>query len=276
MLIRISGSAEVYFENGEQGDVLQLLSELDGAESEDVCADYLDTDFADLGITGGTVKLVYNADAERFQVVTEYTSPVELDLMQLKRLLDDTCGQWTDGIGENCFGELSDRLGVVINIYPVGSDDDLRIEQIDDGGAVEQPRSVLAKAAREGDLSTLRAELNAGADLEVRLQRYTPLQLAVIYGQAGAALELIARGADVNARDPMDHDPLMLTTLSNSMTDEDAARVARALLERGAMVHGVNGPTAEPEAGEHTPLYIAELRKKTRLAGVLRSFGATR
>ena len=57
--------------------------------------------------------------------------------------------------------------------------------------------------------------------------------------------------------------------------DIDAAKVARVLLECGASVHGPRGAAADPSRGEYTPLYIAEFRKKTDLASVLREFGAT-
>jgi hypothetical protein len=270
----IMGLAIVTSEDGTPVTAQAIIDELDGIESDEACADYLDNDLADLGITGGTVKLSYNRNEGQFRVSSEYTSPVKLKPTQLKSLVDDTVGQWSDGIGEGCFDELAEQLGVGINLTPLGQKD-LRTEQIDDGKKPSKPTG-LARAAREGDMAALRKHLNAGADLEPRLQGLTPLHWAVLYGRAEAALELIARGADINARDPEDEDALMLAALSNSIEDADAARIARALLERGVSVHGPKGPEANPRSGEYTPLYMAKNRKKTRLAAVLKEYGATR
>jgi hypothetical protein len=276
VLLRFTGRAEINDDTGEPVTASSIIHELDGVESDDACSNYMDFSLADLGITGGTVKLTYDTGARLFQVTTEYTSPVMLEPAQLQSLVRETVGQWSDGIGEGCFDELADRLGVTINLSPLGQEEGLRVEQVDDGRKVERPQTDVAKAAREGDLASLRKHLDAGADLEARLQGYTPLHLAVIYGQAEAALELIERGADLNARDPLGHDPLMIASASNSITDEDAARVARVLLERGVSVYGPKGPEANPMLGEYTPLYLAEDRKKSNLARVLREFGAAK
>jgi hypothetical protein len=276
MLIRISGRAEITRDGEDAVTAPSIIRRLDGAESDDACANYLDSDLADLGITGGTVKLTYDSGDGRFRVSSEYTAPAKLKPAQLKRLAHDTVGQWSDGIGEGCFDELAERLGVDIDLAPLGQDNDLRVEQLDDGKKPSKPKTGLAKAAREGDMAALRKYLDAGADLEARLQGYAPLHLAVLYGQAEAALELIGRGADVNARDPQGEDPLMLTALSNSITDADAARIARVLLERGVSVYGPRGPEANPRYGEYTPLYMAKNRKKTKLGIVLKEFGASK
>ena len=275
MLIRISGRAEVTYDDGRPVAGRSIISELDGAESDDTCGNYIDNDLADLGITGGTVKLSYDKVAGQFRVSTEYGSPSELSAAQLERLVDKTVGQWSDGIGEGCFDKLGERLGVVVGLSPIDQDKELRAEQFDDGKKVSTPTG-LAKAAREGDMTALRKLLDAGVDFEDRMQGYSPLHLAILYGRAEAALELIARGADINARDPDDQDPLMLTALSNSITDADAARIARVLLERRICVHGPKGEEANPTNGEYTPLYMAALREKTQLAAVLKEFGATK
>ena len=276
MLIRITGRAEVTLDGGGPVTARSIIRELDGTESDDACANYLDSDLADLGITGGTIKLIYDSDAGGFRVSCAYTAPAKLKPAQLKKLARVTVGQWSDGLGGSCFDALADRHAVEINLAPPNQKTDMQVEQIDDGLKPTKPKTGLAKAARDGDLTALRKHLDAGADLEARLQGSTPLHWAVYEGQVEAALELIGRGADIHARDPQGDVPLFLAALSNAINDADAARVALALLNGGASAYGTWGPAARPLHGEYTPLYMAKNRKKTKLAAVLKKFGATK
>lgn len=264
LIIRLTGNAHVSDRAGN-GLTDCVIQQLNGAESQQVCSDYFDTELADLGITSGTVKLVHDIAVGAFRVVTEFRSPTVLQSHQLKRLVSDTLGQWSDGIGEGCFDELEDRLNVCIDLAS-NRENDVRVEQIDDGYVVPRLHHELAKAAREGDLQTLIHLLGEGADTEVRVQGYTPLHLAVLGGHANVVLELIRRSADVRARDAKGADALMLTALSNRIVDADAARIAEALLGRGVDAKG-------PRDG-YTPLFMAENRKKTKLVAVLRQAGA--
>ena len=269
MLIRISGRATVSFDGGKPLTSTVKIKKLDGAKSDALCADYLAADLADLGIAGGAVALALDSATGVFRVVTEYTAPGKLKPAQLKRLAADTAGQWSDGIGEGCFDDLAERLEVTIDLAPMEGDAELQMEQIDDGGKPSKSKTALAKAARDGDLPSVRKLLDAGADPEIRLQGFTALNLAVLYGNADAALELIGRGADIHAKDPAGADPLMTTASTNGLGDADAARIARALLERGADPHAPRG-----RGGGNTPLSMAKNRKKAALAKVLREFGA--
>jgi uncharacterized protein len=273
MLIRISGLALVFMEDGGDLDNPDLLKRLDALESGELCSDYMDAELADLGIVGGSVKLEHIGGGE-FRVVSEYRSPVRLVDSQVERLTENTVGQWSDGIGEGGFFEETNGLGVCVNLSPLEQESRLRIEQIDDGEPVEPP-NVLAKAAREGNLPLLRVQLEAGAEIERRLQRYTPLHLAVIHGHAETALELIRHGANIHALDPMGEDSLMMAVLSNSVSDDDAAIIATALLKKGLQPNA-HGPSEEfPLACSGTPLELALQREKHKLAAVLREFGAT-
>ncbi len=274
MLIRISGRVEVLDEEDNPVKDPAVLRKLDGAVSDDVCSNYLDSDLADLDITEGAVRLTYNSATKKLWVVTEYKSPVKLKQSQLKRLVQETLGQWSDGIGEGCFDDRSDEWNVSINLSPLGQEKTLHVEQVGGSKKPSVSRMALAKAAREGDLATVQRLLSEGADTEVRQQQFTPLHLAILYGHAEVALELIAHGADIRALDPLGDDPLMICALSNGIDDEDAARVARALLEKGV---DARSPREDPDTGvKNRPLSMARGRKKTKLAKVLREFGATR
>jgi hypothetical protein len=273
MLIRITGPADVTMEDGTPVTADAIIRELDGAESEDECSNYLDLELADLGITGGKIKLIYNRESGQFSVQTDYFAPDRLTPEQLARLANDTAMQWSDGLGSGCFVTRALPLGVSIGLGPLDPVTETKVEQIDDGTTPGPPKTLLATAARTGDMTTLRRLFDEGADTEIRLQGYTPLQMAILYGQTEAALELIRRGADVNALDPLGEDCLTKCATSRFLQDSEAASVAHALLEGGASVHGSKGPNANPDLGQYTPLFLATLRKKTELAAVLKEHG---
>jgi SAM-dependent methyltransferase len=274
LVIRISGPAKVACPCDTPLSS-ETVRELHSAISKDSISTYFDPEFGDMGITGGTVKLVHDEAGRQFRVISEFRSPDKLAPAMLQRLVSETIGQWSDGIGEGCFDDLARRLNVTIDLSPIGQERELVVEQIDDGKPVQRSATAVVKAAREGDLPKMMKLLDEGADMETRIQGCTALHLAVLGGHAEVSLELIRRGADLKARDGMGEDPLMLAALSNRITDADAARIAEALLERGADVHGPRGCDANPLHGEYTPLHMAKSRKKSKLAAVLQRFGAT-
>jgi hypothetical protein len=251
----------------------RIIRKLDGAEADDLCSPYLSDRLADLGILGGIVKLTYDKRESRFLVVTEYTSPVKLTPTELERLTRETAEQWSDGVGEGGFDKLARRLNVAIDLS-VDDEEDLKTEQIDDGKSAPRVKMDLAKAARKGDLAAVRQHLDAGADMEARMQGCTALHWAVLYGRVEVVAELIARGANLKARDPVGEDSLMLAAQSRRMSDATSARIAKMLLERGVSVHGPQGPGADPRLGQTTPLYIARQHNRSKLAAVLEEFGA--
>src|SRR4051812_6417593 len=104
MKVTVSGRASVYSnESDEEVDDERVLSYLNGwVYREDTCDMYLDTTLAELGITGGMIRFAKVNDG-RLRVFTDYWSPQRMSDWDLQRLVDDTLGQWTDGIGENGF-----------------------------------------------------------------------------------------------------------------------------------------------------------------------------
>jgi hypothetical protein len=272
VIIRITGRVVVRGEGETPVTDEDLFRELDGASSDLQCGDYLDYKLADLGVTGGPVKLAYNPATGQLRVVTEYEAPDRLDDRHLALLVKNTRGQWSDGIGEGCFDRLGDRLGVRIDVSPFCEDKDIRVEQLEGGTPVPRVNLGLHKAAREGDLDRVLSLLDAGANVNHYQQGFPVLHPAILHGQVAVALELIARGADVHALDDQQDDALMLCALSNNLEDPDATRVARVLLERGVDVHK---PRGKPGHGPFTVLTMARNRKKQQLTALLEEFGAT-
>lgn len=79
-------------------------------------------------------------------------------------------------------------------------------------GLAKQKDPPLHKAVKAGSVEGVRAKILAGEDLSRRdeYNGYTALHLALSLGQREIALELIQRGADINARTPFAESPLIL------------------------------------------------------------------
>jgi ankyrin repeat protein len=91
--------------------------------------------------------------------------------------------------------------------------------------------------------------------------RPLPLHEAAFYGLASWAIELIDRGADIDARDPEGRTPLMVAIAAMSH------EVTAALLARGA------DPMARDGNGD-TPLHFAALAGRIEPVTLLLSHGA--
>jgi ankyrin repeat protein len=101
--------------------------------------------------------------------------------------------------------------------------------------AVNAQDAALVDAAARGDLSRVRALLAAGAPLEQRDARRRTALLAATQGNHEAvALELIARGADVNAQDDQ-QDSAFLLAGARGYTN-----ILRATLVAGADLGSIN------------------------------------
>src|SRR5262245_21020228 len=79
----------------------------------------------------------------------------------------------------------------------------------DDKPAAKPLPAELAKATRDGELKAVRAQLDAGVDVNVRdADDNTPLHLAAIYAGPECVELLIKQGADVNAANKLGATPL--------------------------------------------------------------------
>jgi hypothetical protein len=128
------------------------LATFDGLHSgKEICSKYHSEELADLELTGGQVKLVFDATAKRLRVVSEFKSPRKLTAAELRELIDDTQGQWSDGIGEGCFDSVMDKREVFIDLAP-DTRETVKATQIEDGKAAPKkpaPRKSSAKKKPE-------------------------------------------------------------------------------------------------------------------------------
>lgn len=251
MKITISGPAAVYdIEDQEILDsaVLQLLQ---GTRSEDSCVEYLDDKLSDIGLVGGYLEFAYDEPSQRLRIVTVYHSPRELKTKELKKLVEETRGQWSDGIGEGGF-EAETRLGIRLDPFPTMADvklDDVRAEQIDDGVIVKKPRkSPLFNVIKKGDISKLRMLLSQGEDIGARDQlKRTPLLAAVAAKSPEAVALLIDARAELNISDKIGTTPVTYAAMFG------LTEILQQLLTAGADPNYCS----EHEAYAHYPLHLA-------------------
>jgi hypothetical protein len=270
MKISISGPARA-FDRSTESEITDphRLRTLNGVTSEDprdLISTYFDDDLADLGVIGGSLRLQFEQQTGTLRVVSDFWAPRRLRRDELALLVAETKGQWSDGIGEGSWcDKVIPNANVSVDVSSSG-DGKVKVEQTDDGRPVALP-ALLPKAAKSGDLKAIREALAVGEDINaLSIQRFTPLSLAIRYQHVEAAILLVNQGADVDLR-CWEHTPLMDCALTRDLSDEDASKIACALLERGANVNA-------PSGTDDNALSYAENRDKKQLQALLVKWGA--
>jgi len=226
-------------------------------ECELKIADYFDRELADAGIIAGEIALSANESGHFFTV--NYWSPSSLSDKLLKQLQEETIAQFTDGMGENGFEVEPGQLQAIAMFDDEGP---VRWEEFDDGREVPEP-SAIAIAARDGKFNDLKRAYAVNPDgVNDRLQGYTGLHLAILYGRLEEARFLAEHGADPNLGDPEGKTALQICGLSNALDDEQSCLLAKSLLKAGADPQLVNRGT-EPAKD------YAAIRNKAKLQAML-------
>jgi uncharacterized protein len=246
------------------------LREFDGLSSgRETCAKYHHGAVADLDLKGGAVTLVFDAAKKKLRVVSAFTGARKLSAKELALLIDDTRGQWSDGIGEGCFDRVMDRKKVVIDLSPYGGK--VSATQTDDGKAAPKPKAVneLWKAVAAGDLEEVKKLVAGKAKLDTRGKNgHTPLTEAISGDKTEIALYLIEHGANPNATDKDRQPPLRWAAVrSGWVKRHQNVKVAKALIDRGAVLD-------ERDKDGFTPLIWAANRGAARLVKLLLDSGA--
>ncbi|HAH47086.1 ankyrin repeat domain-containing protein [Gimesia sp.] len=225
--------------------------------TEERLADYLDSELADLGVTGGVIRCWIEDDRSGFEVT--YTVPENFSDEMVEKLKEFTVAQLDDGVGEDGFELDLDGKQIYLK---ADTDALIQYELIDDRKKVRRA-SRIAIAAREGEISTL-SELLKSCTQEINNlhQGFSALHLAILYGHYEAITLLISYGADLNQFDVDDTTPLELCALSNSLDDDQSYEIVKLLLKKGANPQHVcsDGETAET---------YALCRNKTKTAKLL-------
>jgi hypothetical protein len=251
------------------------LATFDGLHSgKETCSRYHSGTLADLEVKGGAVKLVFDAQAKKLRVTSEFISARKLTPGELRELIDDTEGQWSDGIGEGCFDTVMEKRKVFIDLLPdVGGK--VKATQIDDGlPAPKKPAGKVAaealwKGAADGKLEKVKQLLAAKVKLDTR-GRYgwTPLIAAIANDHLAVALYLIEQGASPTATDKEKNDPLTWAAIrSDWVKSHQNVNLAEALLDAGA-------PVDSRDKDGYTPLIWAANRGAVKLLDLLLARGA--
>lgn len=73
---------------------------------------------AELGVSGGYIRLDFSTELNDLIGITEYTAPAALSDADLALLADYTAGQWTDGVGSNFSQSMGVATRVAIDLAP--------------------------------------------------------------------------------------------------------------------------------------------------------------
>ncbi|OQA06241.1 MAG: Phosphocholine transferase AnkX [bacterium ADurb.Bin374] len=161
-------------------------------------------------------------------------------------------------------GDL-DRVIDILGRHPRVVEDRDTLRPRSEGLPMLQQATPLHFAAQSGNISIVRALLNAGADVNARNpQDITPLHLAAWDGNAEIVSLLLEHGADVNRRNHRNEGMSALDIAA--MTG--AADVVRILIEHGA------DPRLGSPVSRVTPLHLATAWDQTRAAEELVRGGA--
>jgi uncharacterized protein len=247
MRIRISGPVAV-IDAQSQAPVTDpvRLKMLDGlVYADEKISDYFgggEVDLDEIGVTGGDLRLVYDNARGSLQVVSEFLSPRKLESHELQSLVEETIGQWSDGIGEGIDDQWEESHRVLIDIDFGDEARPPQVEQFDDGAPAKPPRKTpLHSAAEKGDTAKLQKLIAKGGSLDPRDKHgMTPLHLAILSGHAEAALLLIEHGADVTATTDEGAGAITFACMKKLES------VVVALLDRGCDVDFRDGDGATP------------------------------
>ncbi len=137
----------------------------------------------------------------------------------------------------------------------------------------EQPASTpLARAAQSGDSSSAKNLIAQGADVNARdAEGQTPLSYAARANDTEAINSLVSAGADPNARDCTSNGWTPLINAIHKHNDD----AARLLVERGADVNERAGDCASPKTDDGmTPLMFAAMYDDEETVKLLLKHGA--
>jgi uncharacterized protein len=222
----------------------------------------------EIGVIGGQIELSYQPADSQLLVLTTYHAPRKLKKREIQLLIDETTGQWSDGIGEGEF-QHADEFGIDVDISAFDSEP--TVAQVDDGIVVRKPKKnelIRLLDNQRVDEEAALALVKRGAAIDAK-NRYgeTVLELA-----CGAVLPnlvelLLKRGALERAEDRNRTLSRLAFCYGSDCRLENSVRIARQLVEKGVEVDTIDDRGC-------TPLMMAANRSNLPLVRFLLSAGA--
>lgn len=266
MRITLKGPASAVDADGQPITDAMQLRKFSGLKSEESCVEYFAEPLAEIYFEGGHLEFVFDEPLQQLTIQTVYRTPRELKKKELKALVDETCGQWSDGIGENGM-EVHESPGIcLMAVFPL-NDSNFSVEQVDDGVVVKTPRkSPLFAAAKIGDTAKLKKLLSSGEDVNARdRERATPLIIAVQNNQPDAVQVLIDAKSELNTGNKYASTPVLIAAMFGHVA------ILEALLKAGA-----DPNFCDPkDYSEHPPLHLACNRGQFECVKLLVQYGAS-
>ena len=246
-------------------DPIQLRT-LSGLKSEESCVEYFAEPLNEIYFEGGYLEFVFDESLQQLAIQTVYHTPRELKKKELKALVDETCGQWSDGIGESGF-EAQAAPGVYLMAVLPLDESNFSVEQLDDGLVIKTPRkSPLFAAAKIGDIAKIEKLLSSREDVNSRdREKATPLIIAVQNNQLEVVHLLVNAKADLNTGNKFGSTPVLIAAMSGYV------EILEALLKAGA-----DPNYCDPkDYSEHPPLHLACNRGQIECTKLLVQYGAS-
>lgn len=257
-------------------------------ETRETISQYFDAETAELGVKGGDIRLTTDSSGKRFYVQSTFKAARPLTKGELALVVEETTGQWSDGIGEHCFDDAATKYKVTIDLLQRGSRAP-KVEQVGDGKPMKlkkppAPSAELAekltKAAAEGNSKAVDELLAAGADPNKRNKRgelplssvskwpWQPGRRPTMSSVRMPIVEaLLAAGANPNATNKDGTTSLFCAAVWAEGSRDQNFPIARRLIAAGA------DPNITPKKN-HAPLTWAVIRGGPKFVRLLLDAGA--
>ncbi|MFO0944188.1 MAG: ankyrin repeat domain-containing protein [Pirellulales bacterium] len=266
MRITLKGPGVAVGADDEPISDVDLLRKFSGVKSAESCVEYFSEPLSEIYFEGGYLEFDFDEALQQLAIKTVYHTPRELKKKEMNALIDQTIGQWSDGIGENGIEAQVDPVVYLMAVFPL-EESSFSVEQVDDGVVVKAPRkSPLFAAAKSGDTGKIEKLLSAGEDVNARdREKSTPLIVAVQHNQLEAVRVLIAAKSAMNTGNKFGSTPVLIAAMHGH------TEILEVLLKAGA-----DPNYCDPkDYSEHPPLHLACNREQFTCVKMLVQHGAS-